>query len=337
MAGLLLPLILGVLLIASVLVALLLRFALLAAASLCTKHGAWRLSRALGRTARFVFGSAIGESLAFDWEMSALRQAGKVDEAADLARKRVAEKGLPAWSRNVAIDLLISAGAYSAALGAEPSPSMPTNARDALALALIQINLAEAEYNLGRWDEAEARLRPLDLACWCYPIARTGLLQQRAWIAAHRGRGVEALELCASADPRGLPSRYRAEYHFTRAGALLAAGRVDDAETALDRGAKLARRISSKRNVLFLRARLAGTRGDWDSAERLCREAVQHRFRRQGGAGILLWAEALKQLGRPAEADAALRLVVQRDPESEAAVAAVRLLGAPVEATDVPA
>ncbi len=119
--------------------------------------------------------------------------------------------------------------------------------------------------------------------------------------------------------------------------ALLAAGRVDDAEIALDRGAKLARRISSKRNVLFLRARLSAARGDWDGAERLCREAVQHRFRGQGGAGILLWAEALKQLGRPAEADAALRLVAQRDPESEAAVTAVRLLGAPAEANEVPA
>jgi tetratricopeptide (TPR) repeat protein len=214
---------------------------------------------------------------------------------------------------------------------------MPRNAREALALALIQINLAEAEYNVGRWDEAEARLRPLDLACWLYPITRTGLRQQRAWIAAHRGRAVGALELCASADPRGLPRKYRAEYHFTRAVALLASGRVDDAEGALDRGAKLAQRISSKRNVLFLRARLAAARDEWDRAERLCSEAVRHRFRGQGGAGILLWAEALRRLGRQGEADAALRLVAERDPESEAAAAAAGLLGAPAEATDVPA
>ena len=121
MAGLfLLPLILGVLLIASVLATLLLRFALLATASLCTRHGAWRLSRALGRTTRFVFGAAVGESLAFDWEMSALREAGKIAEAADIARTRVADGSLPPWSRNVAIDLLISAGAYSTALASEP-------------------------------------------------------------------------------------------------------------------------------------------------------------------------------------------------------------------------
>jgi hypothetical protein len=74
---------------------------------------------------------------------------------------------------------------------------------------------------------------------------------------------VEALELCASADPLGLPRRYRAEYYFTRAAALLATGRLDDAETALELGgAELARRVSSKRNVLFLRARLAAVRGN---------------------------------------------------------------------------
>ncbi len=335
MAGSLPPLIAAGLLIGFLLVALLLPFALPAAASLCTKYGAWRWSRALGRIARLAYGSKTGESLTFDWEMSALREAGEIAEAADLALKRLADKSLPPWSRNVAIDLLISAGRYSAALAAEPPGCMPGNARDALALALIQVNLAEAEYNLGRWDEAGARLRPLDLACWCYPIARAGLLQQRAWIAAHSGRPAEALDLCASADPRWLPPRYRAEYHFTRAAALLAAGRVDDAETALDRGAKLARRVSSKRNVLFLRARLAASHEDWDSAERLCREAVQHRFRGQGGDGILLWAEALKQLGRQVEADGALRLVAERDPESEAAVEAARLLTAGAEAPAV--
>lgn len=332
MAALLLPVIFGVLFVAAV---LLLRFALVAAAGLCTDHGAWRLSRVLGRMAPSVFGSALGDSLAFDWEMSALREAGKVDEAANLAQERIDETSVPAWSRNAAIDLLISAGAYSAALAAEPPPCMPTSAGDALALALIQINLAEAEYNLGRWDEAEARLRPLDLACWCYPITRTGLLQQRAWIAAHRGRGGEALEICALADPRGLPRRFRAEYHFTRAAALLEVGRLDDAEAALGRGAKLARRISSKRNVLFLRARLAAARGNWDTAERFCREAVEHGFRGQGGAGILLWAEALKHLGRRAEADVALQLAVQRDPESEAAATAVRLLGARAKTREV--
>jgi tetratricopeptide (TPR) repeat protein len=217
---------------------------------------------------------------------------------------------------------LISAGAYEAALGAEPQPCKPKSTYDALCLALIQINLAEAEYNVGHWDAAQTRLEGLDLACRPFPIARAGLQQQRAWIAAHQGRGTEALEFCASVKPRWFPPIYRAEYHFTRAAALLAAGPIDDVEAAVGQGERLARRLSSKRNALFLRARLAATRGDWVGAERLCREAANHAFRGQGGAGLLLWAQALKQLDRLSEADEALKLVSQRDPESEAATAA---------------
>jgi hypothetical protein len=268
----------------------LLPMAVALAASLSVRHGAWRLARALGRAAPYVLGSTYGGSLAFLCESFALREAGKIAEAAALAKARVAEKGVPAWSRNVAIDILISAGAYETALAAEPPPCMPTTAREVLALVLIQINLAEAEYNLGRWEEAERRLRRLDLACWCFPIARAGLLQQRAWMAAHQGLAAEALELCASVKPRWLPPTYRAEYHFTLAAAFLAAGRLGDAEAAVGRGETLARRLSSRRNALFLRARVAAARGDWVTTERLCREAANHAFRGQGGAGLLLWA-----------------------------------------------
>jgi hypothetical protein len=42
----------------------------------------------------------------------------------------------------------------------------------------------------------------------------------------------------------------------------------------------------------------------------------------------------LRQLGREIEADEALRLVARRDPESEAAVTAAKLLAAP-EVADV--
>jgi tetratricopeptide (TPR) repeat protein len=207
---------------------------------------------------------------------------------------------------------------------------MPSRAIDALGLALIQINLAEAEYNLGRWDQAETRLRPLDLACWRFPIARAGLLQQRAWIAAHRGRGVEAVELCALMKPEWLPPTFRAEYHFTRAAALLAVGRIDDAEAVVNLAEGLAKRLSTKRNALFMRARVAAARQDWVSAERHCREAADHPFRGQGGTGLLLWAQALRQLGQHAQAEEALRQVTERDPESDAAVTAAKSLGAAV-------
>jgi tetratricopeptide (TPR) repeat protein len=299
-------------------------WALALAASISIRHGAWRLARLLGRAAPYFLGSTHGNNLALLCEGFALREEGRVTEAAALAKKRLAEKDMPPWSRNTAIDILISAGAYEAALNAEPTPTRRAKAYDALGLALIQINLAEAEYNLGRWDAAEARLRPLDRACRRFPIARAGLMQQRAWIAAHRGRAAEALEFCASMKARWLPPIYRAEYHFTRVAALLAAGRVDDAEAVLNLAEGLAKRLSTKRNALFMRARVAAARGEWASAERLCREAANHAFRGQGGAGLLLWAQAMRELGQHAQADDALRLVSERDPESEASSMASR-------------
>jgi tetratricopeptide (TPR) repeat protein len=320
-------------LVALVVVLALSPVALLFAASLAFSRGAWRLSRALGRPAPYIFGSEFGGSLAFQGEAFALREDGKVTEATALVKARLLKPDVSAWDRNIAIDILISAGAYEAALSAEAPPSTPRNAREALGLALIQINLAEADYNLGRWDTAEARLRPLDLACSLFPIARAGLLQQRAWIAAHRGRATEALDLCASVKPRWLPLAYQAEFHFTRAVALLAAGRDEDAAAAMGEGESVARRRSSRRNALFLRARLASVDGDWDRVERLCREAAGHEYRGQGGAGLVLWAQALKKLGRHREADETLRLVSQRDPESDAARSAAELLAAP----DLPA
>ena len=42
-------------------------------------------------------------------------------------------------------------------------------------LALIQINLAESDYNLGRWEQAEERLAPLDGEARKLPLTRAGL------------------------------------------------------------------------------------------------------------------------------------------------------------------
>ncbi len=300
--------------------------ALVSAMNQAATRGWWRSGRALGRLAPFVVAPELGRTLAFDAEVSALREEGRIADAVALSKARLLEPDLPAQNRNVAIDILVTGGSYEAALAAEPRPGLPRNAREAFGLVLIQINLAEADYNLGRWDAAEARLRPLDLACWPFPISRAGVLMQRAWIAAHRGRPGEALDLLATVDPRWLPLAFRAEIHFARAAALLAEARLDDADSALDDGERVLRRVSSRRNLLFLRARVAAARGNWAGAESLCRAAAHHAFRGQGGAGLLLWADALTHLGRGSEAEEALRLVSQRDPESESARVAVRLL-----------
>jgi tetratricopeptide (TPR) repeat protein len=281
-----------------------------------------------------------GRHPAFLAKVVALRETGRLPEAAALAHACVADDTMPIASRNLAIDVLVSAGEYQAALAAEPPPIEKPTRLAACGLALIQINLAEAEYNLGRWDMAEARLTRAQAACRRFAVTRAGLLQQRAWIAAHRGRGVEALELCASVAPRALPRVYQAELHFTMAAALIAAGRLDEAEDALARAERVAIRLSSCRNLLVLKARIAAARDDWERAEELCREATQHASRGQGGSGLLLWAEALTRLGRRKDAEDALRMAVARDPESEAACEAAAMLdsahGQPVTRPPVP-
>jgi hypothetical protein len=180
----------------------LVQIAVLTAMRVAASRRIWFVARSFSWPVRMLFGSVFGGSLVFQSLAFALRDAGKVEAARAMALARIAEPDVPSWSRNAAIDLLISAGAYEAALRAEPQPYTPANSSDALGLTLIQVNLAEAEYNLGRWDAAEERLRPLDPACGAFDIARAGLLQQRAWISAQRGRGDEALDLCAMTGTR---------------------------------------------------------------------------------------------------------------------------------------
>ena len=52
------------------------------------------------------------------------------------------DEDVPVHTRNAAIDVLISAGAYKAALATAPDVAEPRNRPESLALALIQINLA---------------------------------------------------------------------------------------------------------------------------------------------------------------------------------------------------
>jgi tetratricopeptide (TPR) repeat protein len=296
--------------------------ALIAMAQTALDQGRWRWSRALGRVMPYLLGRRHGRSLAFLCEVIATREIGTLDEAAALARACVADAGVAAQSRNAAIDVLISAGEYAAALGAEPPPQPGATGAEAHGLALIQVNLAEAEYNLGRWDAAEARLARAEEACLRFAMSRAGLYLQRAWIAACRGRARDALAFSHLVERSGLPRIYHAEYYFTRAAALLAAGEIEAARATIEDADSVVVRRSSRRNALFLRARVATARGDWSRAEQLCREAANHSFRGQGGDGLLLWARALRNLGRDRDAEEALRLVIARDPESEAAVEA---------------
>src|SRR5207248_7120382 len=132
------------------------------------------------------------------------------------------------WVLNRAVDGLVAAGRYAEAL-ALPERFVVSGSRDSTSELLVQINLAEAEYNLGRWNAAWERLRGLDPLAAAFPIARAGLAQQRAWIAAHTGRPGEAVHQWQRAELRDLPRSYHAEHYFTGAVALVAAGRLDPA------------------------------------------------------------------------------------------------------------
>jgi tetratricopeptide (TPR) repeat protein len=300
-------------------VVLILRELILVLGSAVAAAGRWRIAGALRPLLILSGARRGGRAIAFEYEVTARVHAGDIAGAKGLIDEHFADGSPSAWERNAAINALISAGSYRAALRLEPTIAIAQNAIEAMVLILCHINLAEAEYNLGRWDAAETRLRHLDLACGAFDVTRAGLLQQRAWIAGHRGDAQQALDLCGRVNVNWLPKQFHAEYHFTRAVALIAAGQLSTAEKAACDGDEAARRLSSKRNALFVFARIVAARGDWAAVERNCRAAANHRFRTQGGDGLLLWAEALEKLGRSVEAAAARQLVVERDPESEAA------------------
>jgi tetratricopeptide (TPR) repeat protein len=218
---------------------------------------------------------------------------------------------------NQAVDASIAAGRYAEAL-ALPERFV-AHGRDSVSELLVQINLAEAEYNLGRWNAAWDRMRGLDPLAAAFPIARAGLAQQRAWIMAHTGRPDEALHHWRRADLSDLPSHYHAEHFFTGAVALIGTGRHDAARGCALTGADRAIRPSSKRNALFIRARVAAAANDWILAESLCRAAAAFPYRGQGGDGLLLWGDVLMRLERLEEATQAYALAIDRDGQSQSA------------------
>ena len=226
---------------------------------------------------------------------------------------------------NSSVDGLIAAGRYREALEL-PQRFNVHGLRDTCAEMLVQINLAEAEYNLGRWDAAWERLRGLDPLAAAFPIARAGLAQQRSWIAAHTGKPVEAVHHWRRAELRDLPSNYHAEHFFTGAAALLGVGQIDAARECAIAAEGAAVRPSSKRNSLFIRARVAAAMGELARAEVLCRTAAQNPYRAAGGEGLLFWGGILTRLERFDEARHAYALAVERDSESESARIAEDLL-----------
>ncbi len=187
---------------------------------------------------------------------------------------------------------------------------------------LIIVNSIEAVYNLGRWQAAERIcLSALKNEVTNELLGRAALRVQLAWVLSRTGRFEAAKRVFARAPVTDFPFNYRAECLFTEAAMALAQGDTNAAMLALERGELVAVRASSKRNAEFLRAEILLGRGDSAAAEAAFRRAASHRYRGQGGHSLATWSTLLTG----DEAARVKALVLERDPESEAA----RRLGAP--------
>lgn len=242
---------------------------------------------------------------------------------------------------NEAVNALISGGLYREALSY--AERWPESARRAARLAapndwaLVEINLAEAEYNLGRIDAAfdrieqlitviESNTEPFGAAAHVEPIVVAGTHCQRAWIAGLRGEHALGLQYVAAIDEAALPQTFRAEVDYTRALSLLKAGRSQEAEAAAEAGLARCSRPSSERNGLFLIGIILAERGDHVMAERAFERGIEHPYNGQGGDGLLRCARMFAQLGREHEARRVLGFCIARDPQSAAAKEAQALL-----------
>lgn len=255
--------------------------------------------------------------------------AGEDEAAVAGAALRAAEPELPLRRRNAAVNAFITAGRYGQALALRvPGPPEPLG--DRWLWILLELNLAEAEYNLGAWAGAlETVDRLLALKHPVPQLIEPGLLQQRAWILAHLGDAAGARDAWARVQPRSLGPLYQAEYAFTGAAVCLAEGQLDRALERVEQGVAHAIRVPSQRNGRFLRARVHAARGATAEALADFEAGAAMPYRGQGGEGLLAWGDLLRSLGRSEEAAAAWRLAVERDPESESArLAAARLLPA---------
>ena len=221
---------------------------------------------------------------------------------------------------NTLCNVLINAGRYREALALRRGLRTTMRAcPSSEPSGLIVVNAVEALYNLGRWRAAE-RICTSALEQNGYSgLALEGMRVQLAWIYARTARPDDAEALLAVTSGSRFPVLYRSEVHFTLAAVALSRGECGAALRCVEQGARLAKRASSKRNAEFLRAEILFARGDLQAAEDAFRRGAQSVYRAQGGASLALWADCLVALGRPDEASRVAKLVVERDPQSEAA------------------
>jgi tetratricopeptide (TPR) repeat protein len=180
----------------------------------------------------------------------------------------------------------------------------------------VKINEAEALACLGQWQAA------LDHVAVESPNVFTtaGLSAHRAWVLAELGRLDEArVELARGKPHLGVLGAFRAEWHFSRFAIEFAARDWSQANLALLEAEMYAARETTRRNLHFLRGRLACARGDDQEALKHFGRGSQSVYRWQGGAALLEWGDALARLGRREDARVVWNECLIRDPQSPAA------------------
>lgn len=191
--------------------------------------------------------------------------------------------------------------------------------------SLVRINLAEALVELGQFDEALALLALGSDTDW--PLTRVGAATARAWALTMAGRHDEALTAAHGLDASALGHDYAAELPLTLALVHLNLGQWARAKAALDDAARLTVRASTERNGLLHRARWALETGDVGGAQETWRAVQGHRWKGQGGAGLLALGDAFARQALGDEARAAWALAVSQDGESLSAATARERLG----------
>jgi tetratricopeptide (TPR) repeat protein len=281
--------------------------------------GAYRGTLRLIRTIRLLGADVPMRRMLHQLSVHAHEALGDTARAVEGARLLAKEaRAVEDWGlANTAINTFINAGLYQEALeverGWEPQEEPDEE------WGLVQLNLAEAHYNLGDWTAASERLRAVEAVASGESLLRHALLVQRVWIQAHTGRGEDALTTLEALNLQCLPRVYWSEVAFTRASVLLALRRFDEAEARAREGLALARRASSTRNGLFLLGRISLEAGRLEDASRHFEAGVVHPYQGQGGGALLAWGDCLERLGQGARAREAWRLVLERDPQSAAA------------------
>jgi tetratricopeptide (TPR) repeat protein len=266
-----------------------------------------------------------GPRFAYRFLIPALEYSGRTAEAVALA-ERWSRTELSVGELGACVNAFINGGRYRRAL--EIAAELETRGQSHPEWGLLQVNLAEAELNLGRSEAALERLNRLRARSALSGIAAAAEGDLRAWICAHLGRTPEALAAVEAVRVDDHPPIFHPEHHFALAAVYLAKGDTRGALAELDLARPLAVRASSVRNEVFLRARCLAAAGDTPGALAEYQRGAAMAYVGQGGDALLAWGDLLARLDRHDEARRVWQLAIERDAESGAAAIAEARLAA---------